>query len=98
MKTKTAYGKTLFPNMLPEDQITFLPEDYDLPCYRVVVNSDGFRPAERGFYYADILVDDAMRIRRIERYKDNYMVNIFVSTFPPALETVFEEIMQRALT
>ena len=94
MKTKDMIGKTLHPDRLPAPMVVSLPEDYDLPCYRIIITAEG-KSAERSSYYADILVDESMRIRKVERYKDNYMVNSFVSAFPPALEAVFAAAMQK---
>ena len=98
MKTKSVIGKTFCPDALPPALVVFLPEDYDWPCYRIIVAADGFCSAERCSYYADVLVDDAARIRKVERYKDNYMVNAPVCSFPPALESVFEAMIQKAIT
>lgn len=71
------------------------PDDYNLECYRIYLVAEGLS-AERSLYYVDVLVDDDMRIRKVERYKDNYMVNSLIRSFPPALEPVFERTMQKA--
>lgn len=96
MKSKTVYGKELHATALPETLAIFLPDDYGRPCYRIIVAADGYCSAERCSYYADVLVDDSMRIQKVERYRDNYMVNSPVRSFPPALESVFETMMLKA--
>ena len=95
MKTRSLYGRILHPDALPPAMITYLPDDYGLPCYRITVVSSG-HSAERCTYYADVLVDGELRIWKIERYKDNYMVNRPVTVFPPATEAAFAGVMEAA--
>lgn len=95
MKTRTLYGRTLHPEALPSAMVTYLPDDYEFPCYRITVVSSG-HSAERCTYYANVLVDSELRIWRIERYKDNYMVNSPVTVFPPAMEAAFAVVMEAA--
>ena len=94
MRTKSVYGKVLRPDALPA--ATYLPDDYDLPCYSVTIESAEYEYRERCYYYADILVNADLQIQKIERYKDNYMINIPVKVFPPMLEAVFEGVLEAA--
>ena len=77
--------------------VVHFPDDYDLECYRIYLVAEGMS-TERSSYYADVLVDDAMRIAKVERYKDNYMVNSSLSAFPPKLERVFAAAMRNVTT
>ncbi len=86
----------MLPEKLPVSQVTYLPDEYDLPCYRVKVRWDGFWPTEPGFFYADILVNDAMQIQKAGRYKNNYKVSRPIKMFPSVLEGVFDVLMEQA--
>lgn len=96
MKTSSIIGKMLHTDALSAALAIFLPNDYDQPCYRIIVTTDGYCPAERCSYYADVLVDDNTRSLKVERYKDNYMVNSPIRSFPPALELVLEAMLRKA--
>ena len=97
MRIKEMIGKTLILENLPLDQVTYLPEDYDYPCYRVEVRWDGFWPTEPGFFYADILVNNAMQIQKVGRYKNNFKDSKSIKVFPGELEGAFDILMDCAI-
>lgn len=78
MKGKTYKGRALELNQIENYNHVYLPDDYDLPCYRLFLNCDDYQPDEC-YYYMDIIVDENNIIKQIERYRDIYLTN---STFP----------------
>ncbi len=81
------------PNTLIED----VSDVFGCPCWRITIPDDGYEPVERCFYFADVFVDEAMRILKIERNKDIYMTNYLITCFPPPIEETFGEMINGAV-
>lgn len=96
MKTKDYIGKRFLDEMIPEELLTYLPDDYENPCWRIEIPDDRLEVTEECFYYAEILVDENNVILDINRNKDIYMTNYEVTRFPLMVEEQFEEMLKEA--
>ena len=96
MKTKDYIGKRFLTEMIPEELLTWLPDDYECPCWRMVIPDDRLEVTEACFYYAEIMVDEDDVIKSIKRNKDIYVTNYVQTRFPLMVEERFEELMNAA--
>ena len=72
----------------------FLPDDYDLLRYCIVVDNDDYKTSENCFFYINVLVDGSNRICKIEKYKDIYLTRYITRRFPNLTEKRSELVLR----
>lgn len=94
MKAKGFYGKELDIDRITQYAHYYLPDDYETPCYQVIINIEGhYEPSEPCFYSLMIFVDDENRIVSIERDMDIYVTSYRRTRFPNIIEKLAEQIL-----
>lgn len=98
MRTKDYKGRVFTTKALEGYTYYYLPEDYDYPCYRIILPSSNEVEAVAGYYYFEVLVDEDNRIRNIWRYRDDYDINVELTKLPNVCEAEMEAILIAATT
>ncbi len=94
MKSKNFVGKVLNLEKIENYNHQFLPDDYDSPCYRIIINDDGYEGKENCFYYLDVFIDGSNAIIKIEKNKDIYLTNYIKNRLPDFIEERSELILR----
>lgn len=96
MRTKDYMNRVFSINALEGYTYYYLPEDYDFPCYRIILPSSNEVESVMGYYYFEVLVDADNRIRKIWRYRDDGDINVELTKLPNVCEAEMEAILMAA--
>lgn len=96
MHIKDFIGQTFNPESISEYSPEYFPEDYDTPSYRITLPSSNYVESLEGYYYLEILLDSDGHIKKLWRYREDFVVNTYLTKFPQIVEEEVEMILKSA--